>query len=51
MTGARGLALIVMIAGTLTLFTGCAIGPNYVRPPAEISPAYNGGTIEPPSIA
>ncbi len=38
--GHRGLALFGMIAGSFILFTGCTVGPNYVRPPAEAPPDY-----------
>ena len=38
--GRRGLAPALIAAGTLALFTGCTVGPNYVRPPAEVPPAY-----------
>ena len=33
----RGLALA---AGLSIIFTGCSVGPNYVRPPAPTPPAY-----------
>jgi len=39
-SGRRGFAPLMIVAGTLTLFTGCTVGPNYVRPPAEVPPAY-----------
>jgi hypothetical protein len=36
----RTLALLVMVAGALTLLASCKVGPNYVRPAAEIPAAY-----------
>lgn len=32
--------MLAAVAGTLTLLTACAVGPNYVRPPVETPPAY-----------
>jgi NodT family efflux transporter outer membrane factor (OMF) lipoprotein len=31
---------ICLILGVLTLFTGCAVGPDYVRPAAEVPASY-----------
>lgn len=33
-------ALVVMIAGAVILLTSCAVGPNYVKPKAEVPVAY-----------
>lgn len=32
--------LVAIVAGTITLFTGCTVGPNYVRPTTVVPPAY-----------
>ncbi len=36
---------------SLSLLTGCALGPNYKRPPVETPPAYRSETAEPAPVA
>ena len=38
--GILGLVSLAVIAGVLTCFTGCTVGPDYVRPPAETPVSY-----------
>jgi NodT family efflux transporter outer membrane factor (OMF) lipoprotein len=35
-----GIGLLAMVAGSLTFFSGCTVGPNYVKPKAEIPATY-----------
>src|ERR1700682_4859650 len=39
-TSRRRLSEALTIAGTAVALFGCAVGPNYVRPPVETPPAY-----------
>jgi NodT family efflux transporter outer membrane factor (OMF) lipoprotein len=32
--------ILVALAWALTVFTGCTVGPNYVRPPAQVPESY-----------
>src|SRR5215475_4586369 len=36
----RGRLTLAAVAGVLTLITGCAVGPDYVRPPVITPDAY-----------
>jgi NodT family efflux transporter outer membrane factor (OMF) lipoprotein len=42
-SGRRVLELMLIVAGTIGLFTSCAVGPDYVRPSAEVPAAYKEG--------
>jgi NodT family efflux transporter outer membrane factor (OMF) lipoprotein len=37
---APGRIALTMLAGGLLLLVGCSVGPDYVRPPAAVPPAY-----------
>jgi hydrophobe/amphiphile efflux-1 (HAE1) family protein/NodT family efflux transporter outer membrane factor (OMF) lipoprotein len=36
----RWASQVAMVAGVITLFTACSVGPNYVKPKAEVPAAY-----------
>ncbi|MFB3884851.1 MAG: multidrug efflux RND transporter permease subunit [Thermodesulfobacteriota bacterium] len=35
-----GVAVVAMIVGAATLFSGCKVGPNYVKPDTEVPTSY-----------
>jgi NodT family efflux transporter outer membrane factor (OMF) lipoprotein len=37
---APGRIALAMLAGVMLLLVGCSVGPDYVRPPAAVPPAY-----------
>jgi NodT family efflux transporter outer membrane factor (OMF) lipoprotein len=39
-TGLRGFLSFMMAAEILMIFTACTVGPDYVRPTAEVPPSY-----------